>query len=237
MTDALKLRDMWVGIPSAWDARAAERDVASARRIMSVLKAGGPDSLARAMSGCMPDKCRSLYREALKEMSRVLDHGEPECHFHINHVTSGKVKYGVFLNDSKSYYFVGEYFNYNTARMAKARYVDSYIDEYEDVDGKRSWLVWALDEVGTRALREKRVGGTPVGYCDTNSEAEAEAAKYQDAYIESFVDEQWWCVVNDQTGHLEYQALFPSPDMALSYLYKAAQPPAWMAFVEARAMV
>ena len=225
-------KDTWNNEKS-FDVPAAEDDVMFVKRFCTFIKDGafdpGAEELLMALSGG-DDERAGFVRNAAVEMHGIISSKENGSGYHINHITSGKTVYCVYTPDNlKVYTFAGRYGSAEEAKKAAEGYEDAYV---EDI-GDGQWGVMSLDEDLTQHEKENELfAGEYVGEFDTLEEAQAECGAYKHASIEEMPSEEWWTVIDDSTGRQAFRMLFPSEIRALAFLYRAAMPPAWKAYVE-----
>ena len=174
---------------------------------------------------------QDYFEKAVAEMSDIMHDKTNASGYHVNHIKSGRTVFTLWNNNGKVYVYGGEYPTVEEAQEAAAQEEDAYVDTFNSKDGV-SYVVEVLDEDETERMRSEEIGGEYVGEFDSYEEAQAEGNSLDRYYIEEMPKEEWWTVVHNDTSKAVYPMFFPSEKRALAFLYKAAQPKAWMDYVD-----
>ena len=218
-----------------WNVKMAEDDILTIKRFANMCKNPklsefNEDTLIPKL---FPDYLILVANDAIHEMADIMYNKDNAYGYHINHITSGKTVYSVYdTSDSREYKFGGEFTSEAEAKAAVEKHTeDAY---YEKDDTEDIWRVWVEDVEGSENLKTDNFGGEFVATFDTEEEAEAELEGLKYGYIDEHDAEEWFVVVNNETGKNAFNMMFPYELRALTFLYSKARPDAWMKYLETR---
>ena len=213
-----------------WDVKRAEKDIYKMHR-RAVLSELNTPAIIMEAEGAYGIEGPTM--DANRERIEFEKNKDNDLGFHLNHIVSERKKYWVFEESYECYTLESEHETEESA-MAHAKEFDAKCKAYVEEYPKGKYSVWVLNEEQTQYMQEHTESVRSfVDEFDTLEEAEREAAKYEYSSIEEYPSEEWWTVISNDSGKAVFKIMFPTPERALAFLYKAIQPEAWMKYCEA----
>ena len=227
----MKNKEMWLDESTRWNVIEAEENIDSIYQLVRYRRVSEDIFLKVIGTFFSDEKYRSVVHDATVEMQEILDNKDNSYKRHINHITSGKMIYGLFLNNGDAMTQYGEYVDTREAAEEIAKDIKSMVkyEIDETPDGKYAVLV--EDDVVTEDMRKNHVGGEFVDVFDSREEAEDEGKSLGDYYILEQPSEEWYVVVNNETEKRVFDIMFPSLKRAIAFMYRELKPKAWVDYI------
>lgn len=221
-------KENWNPESKTWNVKEAEEDILSVLRWAKFFRNGvAPETLLNVFYRNSPEY-KECLKNAAREMASIVYEKNNSIGYHINHITSGTFSYYVYSIDNLRIYCHHKTCgSKEEAEKEAAAFKDAYAEEH---DGK--WYVYVFDEERTQEELNNNCFGEFMGKFDSYEEAKKERESYKHAYIRKLPSEEWWVVIKDDIHRNAYNIIFPTEIRAIAFMYRAAQPKAWMELVE-----
>ena len=217
----------------SWNVLAAEADIGTIHQLARMQRKPEVWSILESQLAVAFGEKFVPMKAAAAELLDILSNKDTMCGYHLNHILSGKNVFSLFHNNGSVDMPVGEPFDdKNEADAFAATIVGASVEEIPSEDGTVQYQGYEIDADATAEMRQNHVGGDYIADFDTKEEADAEGAAFDSYYLMENPSDEWWVVVNNQTGKAVYTMLFPTERRALAFLYRIAKPDAWMKYVE-----